>query len=194
MRLRDAFLAIAMFCGLVGCSIKSDVLLPDPTGAGDVIAGLPSHKAFRLEAFDNEKGAFKAFATLTLQKEGDAVRYAVVLDDGTPNRLSVQARKMSEGNYLVRFSDIIDGVEPGLDASALAFVTVKDGTYHLLSSLSGDGWLEEIFKDQQLPRGAGTSTVNLDTMDQAAKISAWFASNYTRLAERSDHIRFRLAR
>ena len=193
MKILKTLMALMALCFAAGCTIESDIILPDPTAAGEAIAGLPTDKPFRLETFDKDKGAYKAFATLTPERETGAVRYVLSLDDGTPNRLVIQARRMSEDNYLIRFSQRIEGMRPNLDESGLAFVAVKDGTYYLMSSISDDGWLEEIFKGEALPRGAGTPTVRLDTMDQAAKISAWFGANHTRLAERRDYVRFRVA-
>jgi hypothetical protein len=193
MRIIKIALALAALVLAASCTIESDIVLPDPTAAGDPIPGFPSDKPFRLETFDKDKGAYKAFATLTPERETDAVRYVVSLDDGMPNRLVVQARKMGENDYLIRFAQRIDGMRPNLDESGLAFVTVKEGTYYLMSSISDDGWLEEIFKGETLPRGAGTSNITLDSMDQAARISAWFGQNYIRLADRRDYVRFRVA-
>ena len=194
MKILKMILAVAALCVLAGCTIESDIILPDPTAAGEAVVGFPADVSFRLETFDSKTNAYKAFATLTPERETDAVRYIASLDDGTPNRMVVQARRMSENNYLIRFSQRIDGIRPNLDASGLAFVTVNDGTYYLMSSVSDDGWLEEIFKGEELTRGAGSSNIRLDTMDQAARISAWFAVNYPRLAERRDYVRFRVAK
>jgi hypothetical protein len=192
MNILKTLMAFAALVFLAGCTIESDIILPDPTAAGEAISGFPSDKPFKLETYDAEKGGYKPFATLTPERETDAVRYVLSLDDGTPHQLVVQARKMSEGNYLIRFAQTIKGMRPTLNESGIAFVTVKDGTYYLMSSISDDGWIEEIFKGGTLPRGAGTSTITLDTMDQAAKISAWFGANFTRLAERRDYVRFRI--
>ena len=194
MKLLKTLIAVAALIFAAGCTIESDIILPDPTAAGEAIAGFPTDAPFKLETFDNEKGAYKAFATLTPERESEAVRYVLSLDDGTPNSMVVQARKMEGNNYLIRFSQRIEGMRPNLDESGLAFVTVVDGTYYMMSSISDDGWLEEIFKGETLPRGAGTSNVKLDTMEQAAKISAWFAANHGRLAERRDYVRFRVAK
>ena len=194
MKILNTLLAIAALSLAAGCTIESDIILPDPTAAGEAIPGFPTDRPFRLETFDREKGGYKAFATLTPERETQAVRYVLGLDDGTPNRLVVQARRMSDGNYLIRFAQRIEGMRPNLDESGLAFVTIRDGTYYLMSSISDDGWLEETFKGESLPRGAGTPTIRLDTMDQAARISAWFGANFTRLAERRDYTRFRVAK
>lgn len=193
MTILKTVLALAALVFVAGCTIESDIILPDPTAAGEPIPGFSSDRPFRLETFDKEKGAYKTFATLTPERETDAVRYVLSLDDGTPNRLVIQARKMGDKNYLIRFSQRIAGMRPNLDESGLAFVTIDGGTYYLMSSISDDGWLEEIFKGGTLPRGAGTPTIRLDTMDQAARISTWFDANYTRLAERRDYVRFRVA-
>ena len=194
MKIVKIIFAIAALMLAGGCTIESDIILPDPTAAGEAIPGFPSDKPFKIETYDNAKGTYKAFATLTPQRETDAVRYIVSLDDGTPNRLMVQARKMSDGNYLIRFAQTIEGMRPTLNESGLAFITVDKDTYYLMSSISDDGWIEEIFKGEALPRGAGTSTIRLDTMDQAAKISAWFGANFPRLADRRDYVRFRVAK
>ena len=193
MKIVKALFTVAALMLAGGCTIESDIILPDPTAAGEAIPGFPSDKPFKIETYDNAKGTYKAFATLTPQQETDAVRYIVSLDDGTPNRLMVQARKMSDGNYLIRFAQTIEGMRPTLNESGLAFITVDKDTYYLMSSISDDGWIEEIFKGEALPRGAGTSTIRLDTMDQAAKISAWFGANFPRLADRRDYVRFRVA-
>ncbi|MGV3552439.1 hypothetical protein [Rhizobium sp.] len=193
MKIVRTLLALATLFFVAGCTIESDIILPDPTAAGAAITGFPSDRPFRIETYDAEKGAYKPFATLTPERETDAVRYTVKLDDGTPNRLVVQARKMSDNNYLIRFAQTIEGLRPSLNESGIAFLTVRDGTYYLMSSISDDGWIEEIFAGDALPRGAGTSSIKLDTMDQAARISAWFGANYTRLADRRDYVRFRVA-
>jgi hypothetical protein len=193
MNILKTLVALAALAFVAGCTIESDIILPDPTAAGEPIVGFPTDKPFKIDSFDAATGGYKAFATLTPERETDAVRYTLSLDDGTPNRLIVQARRMSENNYLIRFAQTIEGMRPTLNESGIAFVTVKDGTYYLMSSISDDGWIEEIFKGDSLPRGAGTSTIRLDTMDQAAKISAWFGANFTRLADRRDYVRFRLA-
>ena len=179
MKIVKTLLAIAALVFVAGCTIESDIILP----AGEAIPGVPSDKPFKIETFDNAKGTYKPFATLTPERETDAVRYVVSLDDGTPNRLMVQARKMSDNNYLIRFAQTIEGMRPSLNESGLAFITIDKDSYYLMSSISDDGWLEEIFKGDKLPRGQGTSTIRLDTMDQAAKISAWFGANFTRLAD-----------
>jgi hypothetical protein len=194
MSILKTLLAVAALVLVAGCTIESDIILPDPTAAGEAIPGFPSDKPFKIETYDNAKGTYKPFATLTPERETDAVRYVVSLDDGTPNRLMVQARRMSDGNYLIRFAQTIEGMRPALNESGLAFIAVDKDTYYLMSSISDDGWLEEIFKGETLPRGAGTSTVRLDTMDQAARISAWFGANFTRLADRRDYVRFRVVK
>jgi hypothetical protein len=194
MHILKSLLAVASLFFVAGCTIESDIILPDPTAAGEPIPGFSSDKPFKIETYDNEKGSYKPFATMSPERQTDAVRYTVSLDDGTPNRLVVQARKMSEHNYLIRFSQTIEGMRPTLNESGLAFLTMDNDTYYLMSSISDDGWIEEIFKGEALPRGAGTSNIKLDTMDQAAKISAWFGANYTRLADRRDYVRFRVAK
>lgn len=194
MNILKTLLAVAALAFLAGCTIESEIILPDPTAAGEAIPGLPVDRPFRIETYDNAKGAYKPFATLVPERETDAVRYVVSLDDGTPNRLVVQARRMSDDNYLIRFAQTIEGMRPTLNESGLAFLTIDKDTYYLMSSISDDGWLEEIFKGVPLPRGAGTSNIKLDTMDQAASISAWFGANFTRLSDRRDYVRFRLAK
>lgn len=185
--------ALAALLFFSSCTIESETILPDPTAAGEAIPGFPLDKPFRLETFEKDKGSYKAFATLTPERDGEAVRYSVAFDDGTPNRLAVQARKMSENNYLVRFSQMIDGTRPNLSESGLAFVTIRNSEYFLLSSITDDGQLEEMFGRDRLPRGAGTPTITLDTMAQAETISAWFAANYGKLAEYRDYTRLRVA-
>lgn len=194
MKLLNTLLAVAALVFAAGCTIESDIILPDPTAAGEVIPGFPTDKPFKIETYESEKGTYKPFATLTPERQTDAVRYIVSLDDGTPNRLVVQARKMGENDYLIRFAQTIEGMRPTLNESGLAFITIKNGEYYLMSSISDDGWIEEIFKGETLPRGAGSSNIKLDTMDQAARIATWFGSNYTRLGDRRDYVRFRVVK
>jgi hypothetical protein len=194
MKFLKTVLALAASLFLAACTIESDIVLPDPTAAGDVIVGLPADKPFKLETLEKSSNAYKAFATLTPEREGEAVRYIVAFDDGTPNRLVVQAKRISDDNYLLRFAQTIDGVRPSLGESGLAFLSIKDGDYYLMSSLSDDGWIEEIFAPDARPRGAGSSTISLDTFAQAEKISAWFAANRQRMTEIRDFTKFRLAK
>jgi hypothetical protein len=194
MNIVKTLLAIKALAFVAGCTIESDIILPDPTAAGEAIPGFPSDKPFKIETYDSEKGTYKPFATLIPERQTDAVRYIVSLDDGTPNRLMVQARKMGDNNYLIRFAQTIEGMRPTLSESGLAFIAIDRDSYYLMSSISDDGWIEEIFKGDTLPRGAGTSTIRLDTMDQAARIANWFGANFTRLGDRRDYVRFRVAK
>lgn len=194
MNVVKTVLALAALFFVTSCTIESDTVLPDPTAAGDAIPGFPSDKPFRLETFEKDKQAYKAFATITPEREGDVVRYAVAFDDGTPNRLVVQARKMSENNYLIRFAQTIEGMRPSLSESGLGFVTIRGGDYYLMSGITDDGQLEEMFPGQEMPRGAGTSTIRLDTMAQAETISAWFGTNFQKLTEYKDYTRFRVVK
>ncbi|UVC10723.1 hypothetical protein IHQ71_09140 [Rhizobium sp. TH2] len=194
MNVLKTVLAIAALLLVTSCTIESDTVLPDPTAAGDAIPGFPSDKPFRLETFEKDKQVYKAFATITPERETEALRYVVTFDDGTPNRLVVQARKISENNYLIRFAQTIEGLRPSLSESGLGFVTIRDGDYYLLSGITDDGQLEEMFPGQTLPRGAGTSTIKLDTMDQAKTISAWFGANFQKLTEYKDYTKFRVVK
>ena len=185
-------LAFAAALFLAACTIESDTVMPDPTAAGDPIPGFPLDRSFELEAFETGRQSYKAFATLTPDREGERVRYIVHFNDGTPNRLVVHARKMSGNNYLVRFAQTIEGMRPSLRESGLGFVSVRDGHYFMMTSMSDDGRLEDIFGRDALPRGAGTSTLTLDTIEQAEKISAWFAAHSPELSERKDYTKFRV--
>jgi hypothetical protein len=187
-------LALAAALFISACTIESDTVMPDPTAAGDPIPGFPLNKSFELEAFEAGKQSYKAFATLTPEQDGQGVRYIVHFNDGTPNRLVVHARKMSENNYLVRFAQTIEGMRPSLSESGLGFVSVRGSDYYMMTSMSDDGQLESIFGRDALPRGAGTSTVKLDTLAQAEKISAWFAEHSSELAENKDYTKFRVAK
>ncbi|MBX9455818.1 MAG: hypothetical protein KL863_07195 [Rhizobium sp.] len=153
MRMLKTLFAVATLLLAAGCTIESDIIMPDPTASGDAMLGFPSDRPFRLETLDSETGAYKPFATLTPERQAGAIRYAVTLDDGTPNRLMVQARRMGENDYMIRFSQMIGDLRPSLNESGLAFVTISDGSYYMMSSISDDGWLEEIFKGEPLPRG-----------------------------------------
>ena len=41
MRILNTILAVAASCFLAGCTIESDIILPDPTAAGEAIAVFP---------------------------------------------------------------------------------------------------------------------------------------------------------
>ena len=102
---------------LAACSIQSDVLLPDLAASGDMIEGLPASGPFRLQTFDRDKGEFKSFATIDATADGSQARYLLSFDDGTPTRLMMQAKKMSQGNYLVRFTQVAEGRPASLSES-----------------------------------------------------------------------------
>ena len=140
-----------------------------------------------------EGKAFKPFARVTPVRQGEAIRYTLTIDGGSGNdRLELYARKMSEGNFLPRYAGS-DGVrEPSLKESGLAFLSVRDGRYYLLTSISKEETLREIFPQGPLPQGTGLSDLRLETMEQAVAISAWLDANFQRLAEDKDFSQFRV--
>ena len=57
MNILKTLIALAALVFAASCTIESDIILPDPTAAGEPIPGFSSDKSFKLETFDNEKGA-----------------------------------------------------------------------------------------------------------------------------------------
>ena len=68
MNILKTLLAVAALAFAAGCTIESDIVLPDPTAAGAVIAGFPTDKPFKIETYESEKGTYKPFATLTPER------------------------------------------------------------------------------------------------------------------------------
>ncbi|MBL0371312.1 hypothetical protein JJB09_04665 [Rhizobium sp. KVB221] len=187
-----ATLLAVIWCA--SCAIQSDTLLADPMGVGDPVEGFPKSGTFRLEVFDRDKNSYKPFATLVSQPRANGFSYILAFEDGTPGRLVLQAKTLSQGNYLIRFSQYQADRPATLETSALAFVTEKDATFYVLSAITTMDTLNEIFAGRTLPRGGDGADVWLDSIEQAELISKWFAKHYQRLADYKDYSQFRVVK
>jgi hypothetical protein len=191
------FLGVVMvfFClaFVAGCTIQSTVILPDAAAAGDPITGFPSDTAFKLESFDRQQNAYHYMGTVTPQKAGDGrIRYVLAFNEDSKT-LFLQAKKLSENNYVLRYGDKGDGVEPSVNESALVFVTVEDGTYYVLSSLADKALFEKAFPNAPRPTAAG-DTIMLTSDAEAAQLSAYFRDHRSDFRVDQDYVRIRLAK
>lgn len=183
-----------MFClaCLSGCSFQSDVILPDANAPGDVIAGLPTSAPFKLESFDRQKNAYHYIGTMTPETvDGGRVRYSFAFREDASKLLVIQARKLSENNYILRYAQMDDGGEPSLSDSALMFVTIEDGTYYLLTNL-GDRTLFEKAYLGMTPPAVVNDQVKFESSEQAARLSAYFAGHRADFLADKDYVRIRL--
>jgi hypothetical protein len=182
---------IAMFClvWIAGCSFQSDVILPDARAAGDPIAGFPTAAPFKLESFDRQKNAYHYIGTGTPEMIGNRVRYTLAFE-GDSKKLLLQAKQLSENNYVLRYAELGDGVDPNIDDSALVFVNVEDGTYYVLMSLADKALFEKVYRGVAKP-SIVNDTVKLD-MEQAARLSAFFGDHRDQFLTDQDYVRIRL--
>jgi hypothetical protein len=193
MPILRTLIALAALLLLGSCTIESDTLLTDLGKPGDPIAGFPADKPFKIVTFSPGSDDGKAFATLTPQKsEPGTMLYMMSFDDGTPNKLLVQARYLSDGNYLLRFVQVIDGMLLELDQSGLAFLSRQGDDWRLLTAVGDDGSLEEIFGKAGIPAGSYGSVLKLTTFDEARKVSDWFAKHAGNPQLEKDFSRFRI--
>ena len=155
MRLHTLVLALVALVGLAGCSFESDKVMTDLGAAGDEITGFPDDRTFVVEAFDRAKQEYEAFAHVTPQRLGQGIRYEFRFGDASPMYVSVQARKLSENNYLVRYAQKQAGVATDMDESGLVFVRYDGETYYVLTGISSQKMLDRIF--------AGERTHELET-------------------------------
>lgn len=187
-------LAPIMFClaWLAGCSFQSDVILPDANAPGDVIAGLPTDAPFKLESFDRLKNAYHYIGTMTPETmDGGRVRYSFAFREEASKLLVVQAKQLSEGNYILRYAQI--GAGPSLDESALMFLTIEGGTYYLLTNLGAKTLFEKVYSGMQPPEVINDQ-VKFKTSEQASRLSAYFAAHRDDFLRDQDYVRIRLMR
>jgi len=107
--------------------------------------------------------------------------------------LQLQAKKLSENNYVLRYADKGDGVEPNLNESALVFVSVEDGTYYVLTSLADKALFEKAFPDMPRPTVAN-DTIMLGSNAEAARLSAYFRDHRGDFRTDQDYLRIRLTK
>lgn len=174
-----------------GCTIQSTTLLPDATAAGDPIAGFPADMPFKLESFDRQKGAFHYIATAAPEAvDATHIRYTLTMP-GESKKMTLQARKLSDDNYLVRYADIGPSGEIDANDSALVLVSLDNGTYNVLTSIADKTLFEKAFPS--LPRPViDNDTINLESDAQAMQLSEFFRDHRAEFKQDQDYIRMRL--
>jgi hypothetical protein len=194
MRLMKTALALLCLFWLAGCTFQSTVILPDAKAAGDPIAGLPLDGPFKLESFDRQKGAYHQLGTMTPEKMADGkVRYTFAFTEDDPKKLLVQAEKISESDYILRYAQLGDGAEPNINESALFFLKVEDGTYYVLTSLADRKLFETVFSGVERPRIVSDSML-LDSVEQGRRLSAYFSAHRAEFLMDQDYVRMRVMR
>jgi hypothetical protein len=187
--------ALAVFLCLAvlgGCSFQSDVILPDRSAAGDPIVGLPTETAFRLESFDRQNKAFHLIGTMTPQPTGAGkMRYLFTLNEDA-DRLLVQAQKLSDGNYVLRYVET-DGKGGANGSSALVFLSVADDLFYALTGPGDQALFDKIFGTGSRP-DARDGEVKFTSEAQARQLSAYFAAHRNEFLIDQDYIRLRLAK
>jgi hypothetical protein len=174
---------------LGGCTFQSSTILPDPMKSGDEIVGLGTAKPVKLDAFDLDTQAWGYAGVLTPQTTADGTLYSLAIKDDTSHRLLFTAQKLTENNYLLRYSQIQTGTDAKIDESALVFLRIDGGVYYFLSGISDKDKLAGIFGGADLPRRDGESVILLDTMDQAKRISAYYDAHFDEFQKDSARIR-----
>lgn len=193
MRLLKTAVATLVLALLAACSFQSAVILPDVTAAGDPIAGLPTDAPFRLESFDRQRNAFRYIGTMTPEMAGDGhVRYTFTFA-AESLKLLIQAQKLSEHSYILRYAELGDDLQPKLRNSTLVFLTAENGTYYILTSLADKKLFDKIFDRDPKPTVVD-DVVDFDTLEQAAQLSAYFAGHRSEFLIDRDYVRMRLAK
>ena len=191
MRFLSHVLAVLCLIFIAGCTFQSDTILPDAKAAGDPIAGFPTSGPFKLESFDRQKSAYHYLGTMTPETMADGrIRYTFVFEEDS-KKLLLQTKKLSDNNYLLRYADLGDGVEPNVDESALVFLTVDNGTYYVLTSLADKALFEKVYPGAARP-AIVNDAVKLETEAQAEQLSAFFRDHRNAFLQDQDYIRMRL--
>jgi hypothetical protein len=187
--------ALAVFLCLAilgGCSFQSDMLLPDRSAAGDPIAGLPTDRAFTLESFDRQNKAFHVIGTMTPQSTGSGkMRYLFALNEDA-DRLFVQAQKLSDGNYLLRYVET-DSKGEANGSSALVFLSVADGLFYALTGPGDQKLFDKVYGTGPRP-DVNDGEVKFTSDAQARQLSEFFATHRVEFLIDQDYIRLRLAK
>lgn len=191
MRLFTMTMAFVCLVFAAGCTIQSDVILPDARAAGDPIIGFPIDRPFKLESFDRQKGSYHLIGTMTPTKmENGLVQYMFALNEDS-DRMAVRAKKLSENDYVLRYAEI-GHPEPNASQTALVFLTVEDGTYYVLTNLANKAVFEKVFSETPRP-AIVNDAVKLDSEAQAAQLSAYFRTHRADFSPDEAYIRMRLA-
>jgi hypothetical protein len=194
MRSANLSLALLGMLWLGGCTFESPTVLADPKAVGDAIAGFPQQGSFKLESFDRAKRHYLNFASARVEMSPDTgIRYVMTFNDSTTMMITVQARKISDNNYLIRYFQGGAEGQPRLSDSGLAFLRVDSGVYYVLTGISSQERLDMIFAGDR-PLQLSGSVVRLDNDHQAETISAYFRDHFDAFPEDQDYARLRLAK
>jgi hypothetical protein len=192
MCLLNWIVAIVLLAGLPGCNIDSKVILPVDDAAGDPIAGFLIDRPFALEAFDRQKSAFHVVGTITPRKAGNGrMRYKFSLNENAYS-LSLQAKKLSHDNYVIRYSETDSG-GARTGQSALVFLSLDNGTYFALTNLADKALVDKIFA-RTAPPALSDMQINLIDNAQADTLSRYFADHRGEFLADQNYIRFRIVK
>jgi hypothetical protein len=185
-------LALLGLVWLGGCAFESSTVLSDITAAGDQISGFPEDRPFTIEAFDRAKLQYAYFASVKSEKvSGKGIRYVMTFSDNSPMRLVVQAKRMSEGNYLIRYFQTEAGKALTMNESGLVFAKHDGDTYYVLTGISNQLMLDKIFVGER-PLELSTSVVHIENDHQADRISTYFRDHFGDFPKDQDYARMRV--
>jgi hypothetical protein len=194
MRAMKVVLALLGLVWLGGCTFESSTVLPDVTAAGDQISGFPEDSPFTIEAFDRAKLQYAYFASVKPEKvPGQGIRYVMTFNDNSPMQLVVQARRMSDNNYLIRYFQTEAGKALTMNESGLVFARIEGDTYYVLTGISNQAMLDKIFVGER-PLELSTSVVHIETDHQADRISTYFRDHFGEFPKDQDYARIRVAK
>lgn len=194
MRAMRMVLALLGLVWLGGCTFESETVLPDAAAAGDPIAGFPEDTPFKIEAFDRAKLQYAYFASVKSEKmEGKGIRYVVTFNDNSPMQLVVQAKRMSDDNYLIRYFQTEAGKALTMNESGLVFAKRDGDTYYVLTGISTQAMLDKIFVGER-PLELSTSVVRIENDRQAERISSYFRDHFGEFPKDQDYARMRVAK
>lgn len=192
MPIRQLLLSLLSLLWLAGCTFRSDVLLPDAKAGGDPVAGFSVDAPTKVEGLDTETMAFKHMGLVTPEKVGGKVRYILSMPEANGETLVFQAKKLTEGNYLVRYVETKPGVEPEIRNGALLFLHIDKGVYHFLLTLSDRTVLDTIYAGGQAPSRPDSYTVRFDTIEQAERLSAYFRDHFAEFPAKENYMSVRI--
>lgn len=193
MRIFNLLLVMLGLLLAAGCTIQSTALLPDASAPGDPIAGFPNDAPFKLESFDRQKGAFHDIGTVTPEVFDAAhVRYSLSMM-GESKKMMLQARKLSDNNYIIRYADIGPNGEINANDTALVFASLDGDTYYLMTGIADKALFEKAFP--ALPRPViDNDTINLENDAQARQLSDFLRDHRAEFLPDQDYVRMRLAK
>lgn len=194
MRLMKMVVVLMGLLWMAGCTFESTTVLTQADAYGDAISGFPEEGAFRIESYDRAKLDYAFFATGRVEKSpGKGVRYVMSFNDSGTMELVVQARKISDDNYLVRYFQVLADRPPELDESGLVFARHDAGTYYVLTGISSQAMLDKVFSGEPSIE-LSTSVVRIENDHQAERISNYFRDHFADFPKDQDYARLRIAK